>query len=448
MAKLIEKIIVPQESVNDDDVTVVSIKVKEKQKISAKDILVEIETSKAILDIESTRAGYVHVKCKEGDDVPVGDVMFEIYDSEDFVVNNEKSEIKIDVPVSEKTIEKQVHNEIKFETEVIPVKEVENNINLEFKTKFSKQANTLILQHKIEKNKFSKFQFVNSKIVNAYLGLSVSKEVSRPKKNNTIIDDTLSLKKLPKSKINEIKYLDDVNSSGLVSQLGVDIKATLKGIKSAQNFIESTPLPTIIHEVSRLLKVYSNLNSYYENNNLILYNDINIGVAFDDNINGLKVGTIENAHKLNLKSIENSITDLSLKYQENKLSVKEITSHTVTISDLFSTEVTSFKPLINSKNSIILGIASLQNQIFRIECAFDHRISSGVEISLFLKDLKNRLESRFLDSNTYNYTISEGDNCVKCLREIDDDFAGDIYFIKVSNSKLKGSICSLCLNGF
>ena len=447
-----KKIIVPQESVNDDDVTVVTIKVTEKQKVSEGDILAEIETSKAIVDIESSVNGFVHVKCKEGDDIPVGSVMFEVYESEDFIAKTEDIESENSVSETE-YYEKVVNDESNSESKLFsdigePETILESNHNLKFKTKFSKNAEKLIKEHNINKSEFNSQQFVNSKKINDFLGYNDVIKAVKPKKNDTLIDDSMSLKKLSKAKINEINYLSDVNSTGLVSQLGIDVKATMDGIKNAQNFIESTPLPTIIHETSRLLKTHSNLNSFYENNNIILYNNINIGVAFDDNINGLKVGTIDNANKLNLKSIENSITDLSIKYQENKLSVKEITNHTITISDLFSTDITAFKPLVNSKNSIILGIASLQKNSFRIECSFDHRISSGLEISYFLKELKNRLESRFLESKKYNFTISENDSCVKCLREPQDDLDGEIYFTSVYNSKLKGNICSICLNGF
>ena len=59
--------------------------------------------------------------------------------------------------------------------------------------------------------------------------------------------------------------------------------------------------------IKRLLKKYPILNAYFENNTVRMYNDINIGVAFDID-NGLKVFTIKNTEQLSISSIEKSIS--------------------------------------------------------------------------------------------------------------------------------------------
>ena len=156
--------------------------------------------------------------------------------------------------------EKVVNDESNSESKLLsdieePENILESNHNLKFKTKFSKNAEKLIKEHNINKSEFNSQQFVNSKKINDFLGYNDVIKAVKPKKNDTLIDDSMSLKKISKAKINEINYLSDVNSTGLVSQLGIDVKATMDGIKNAQNFIESTPLPTIIHETSRLLKI-------------------------------------------------------------------------------------------------------------------------------------------------------------------------------------------------
>ena len=98
--------------------------------------------------------------------------------------------------------------------------------------------------------------------------------------------------KLGKKKINEIMYLSNVNSTGLVSRLTVFINSSLEKIIENQNFISSTPLPLIAFEVSRLLLKYPNLNSFFHSEKIISHKDVNIGIAFDNGVNGLKVASI------------------------------------------------------------------------------------------------------------------------------------------------------------
>ena len=132
-----------------------------------------------------------------------------------------------------------------------------------------------------------------------------------------------------------------------------------------------------------------------------------------------------------------------------KLSIKEISSASFTITDLFSSGVSSFHPLINMENSAILGICGILGKGFNIEFSFDHRISNGLEASKFLNDLKYRLESRYHDKNLLqNEANIDEIKCYKCFRKINEDLKGEINFFKSFNSDNSGYICSICLEGW
>src|SRR5687767_9145473 len=79
--KILQKITTPQESVNDDSLLVVKIHVTEGQQVDAGTLLGEFESSKAIIEIPSDVKGFVHIKCRENDEVGVGETIFEITDS-------------------------------------------------------------------------------------------------------------------------------------------------------------------------------------------------------------------------------------------------------------------------------------------------------------------------------------------------------------------------------
>ena len=426
MNNLLEKIKTPQESVNDDSVLIAKVHVKNGEKVEKDHVLAEIETSKALIDIPCQKSGFVNCFCEENQEVSIGETLFEIY-SEKF----DRNEIpKIDEGISLET-KKEIIQKIQ--------------------TKFSKGAEKLILKNKIEKNIFNNFDFVTTEIVEKTLN---SSEIKLPKKISDEVeplaidnDLILNIEKLNKQKLNEIKYLSDVNSSGLVSRLTIFIKSDIDKIIVSQNFISSTPLPLITFEVSRLLIKYPTLNSFFHSSKKITHKNINIGIAFDNGINGLKVASINNADSMDLNSIEESISEISLKYNQNKLSLKEISAASFTITDLFSSGVSNFHPLININNSMILGICGLNNGGFNIEASFDHRVSNGLEVSEFLNDLRYRLEAHYLIDQKIKKS-SYNKSCTKCLRSLEDDMTGRIQFVNVVNTKGEDVICSLCLMGY
>jgi hypothetical protein len=260
--------------------------------------------------------------------------------------------------------------------------------------------------------------------------------------NQTIIDYI-------KSKKREFEYLYSVNSSSVISRLAVSILVSNKeAISKSQHFIKSTPLPSIVQEVSKLLLKYPNLNSFYLDGQQAFYTKVNIGFALDDGSNGLKVASIIDVDSLTLNSIEENISDLSLKYSNNQLNILELTSATFTITDLFNSNIISFHPLVNNNNSCILGVSSLHKDEFIIDLSFDHRLTSGKEVSQFLGDLKFRLEARFNKGLKESNESLPDIQCVKCYRDLTEDIDGNIFFQKVINSKYNGYICSNCLNGW
>lgn len=428
MNKILEIIKTPQESVNDDSVVIVKIYVKNGDKIEKDQILAEIETSKANIDIHSQEGGFVKCLCEENQDVLIGETLFEIYSNKLDVKKNSTNKLEVSKKSSNQN------------DEVLTI------IN----TKFSKSAEQLILKNNIERSVFKKMQFVSIHEVNNYL--QPKKDKPTPKINDEIElitiekDSILSEEKVGKKKLNEIKYLSNVNSTGLVSRLTIFINSNLNQIAKSQNFISSTPLPLVVYEVSRLLLKYPNMNSFFYSDKIMSHDGVHIGIAFDNGTNGLKVASINNTDSKDLNSIEESISELSIKYNENKLSLKEISSASFTITDLFASGVCNFHPLVNINNSVILGICGLNNGGFNIEVSFDHRISNGLEISKFLNDLKYRLEASYNVSDSRaseNYT-----SCIKCYRDLNDNLDGQVEFIKVINSNEEGILCSICLSGW
>ena len=69
---------IPQETVNDESVRILSWKVASGSKVEKDQPLCEVETSKAVMDIEAPAAGVVVYSTKAGEEVPVGSTICEI----------------------------------------------------------------------------------------------------------------------------------------------------------------------------------------------------------------------------------------------------------------------------------------------------------------------------------------------------------------------------------
>src|SRR5271163_3777890 len=69
---------IPQETVNDESVRILSWKVASGTKVEKDQQLCEVETSKAVMDIEAPESGVVMYSAKAGDEVPVGSTICQI----------------------------------------------------------------------------------------------------------------------------------------------------------------------------------------------------------------------------------------------------------------------------------------------------------------------------------------------------------------------------------
>ena len=423
---LINTILAPQESVNDQFLSLISLLVKNNDFVKSNTLIAELETSKAVVEVRAEYDGYIKVFVEENTDIKIGSKMFEFYDT---------------------SIEKGTKADIAPPEKNLPIKEHVEKV----KTVFSKAALKYIENNKINKDDFSTLSYVTTKdlipkILINEVDTSLERRITITKEINT---SEKVLKPILKSKKREFEYLYSVNSSSVISRLAVSISVSNKdAISKSQHFIKSTPLPSIVQEVSKLLFKYPNLNSFYLDGEQAFYTKVNIGIALDDGSNGLKVASISNANSLPLSTIEETISDLSLKYSSNQLNILELTSATFTITDLFNSNIINFHPLVNNNNSCILGISSLHKEEFIIDLSFDHRLTSGKEVSQFLSDLKFRLEARFNNGQNDLKESPPDIQCIKCYRDFTEDNEGSIFFQKVINSKHNGYICSNCLNGW
>ena len=431
---LLSEIYVPKETVNDEFVTIAKLYFKSGDAIKKGDILVDLETSKTIVSIEATHDGFIEIFCKEDEDVAIGALLMNIIDSSDAVEKPSTSNENIEAAVE-------------IDSDAI----------------FSEKALELMRANNISKSKFVNQDFVNKDDVLNLISPHKKEDatcetpVVEESKEYSYDESLVDIQAVSKLKKIEIKYLSDVQSGVMnsVINVAVDVKNIDEAIGKAFKIFKGSYLPLIVYETSRLLGKYKVFNAYYMGDNIAYYKNINVGMAadFDD---GLKVLTLHDTDTLNMNVIESKLYDLIDKYLDKKLDVAEVTGSTFTVTDLSASGVDFFTPLINTKQSAILGVSQVDKKLnrFYLTLAFDHRVTEGKVASEFLVELKTRIESYSLTEDVEEElpidTTTLDVQCGTCLKTLKEDKELDgIGMIKIVNHQGKEDyICRTCLKGF
>jgi len=160
----------------------------------------------------------------------------------------------------------------------------------------------------------------------------------------------------------------------------------------------------LVFLVSRVMENHAWLNGSLDAEEIILYEQINIGIAVALE-NGLIVPVIKNANTKTIAETAGEVNELARKAHENKLMPDDITGGTFTITNLGPFGVEQFTAIINPGQTGILAVGATRNEvvplngevvirpIMRITLAADHRVVDGATAADFLKEIKMVFEN-------------------------------------------------------
>ncbi len=145
------------------------------------------------------------------------------------------------------------------------------------------------------------------------------------------------------------------------------------------------------------------VNRSYDRGKIIKWRGINLGIAVETD-QGLTVAVLRGAQGLSLKEIVERTKLLIAHARAGKLAPDERNHPTFTITNLGMFDVEHFEPIINPPSAITLGVASALPapvirgdaifiaRVMRLTLSCDHRIIEGVTAARFLASLKDLLE--------------------------------------------------------
>jgi pyruvate dehydrogenase E2 component (dihydrolipoamide acetyltransferase) len=168
---------------------------------------------------------------------------------------------------------------------------------------------------------------------------------------------------------------------------------------------ELSYLPFVLHATAAALGRHPALNARLEGDEIVYLDDVHLGVAMQTEA-GLMVPVVRDAAARTVEALAAQVADLGAAAGAGTLAPEQLRGSTFTVSSagrlggLFAT------PLVNHPEVAILGVhrisqrpvvidgAILVREIGLVSCTFDHRVVDGAVASAFLLDVIAGLEGR------------------------------------------------------
>lgn len=196
-------------------------------------------------------------------------------------------------------------------------------------------------------------------------------------------------------------YLNIEVDAGELLRLRGQINIALEKSGEVRLTINDFILKAVIMAATKVPRV----NASFAGDAIMEYDDIHlsVAVAIDD---GLVTPVIRQAQKKSLREISEAMKDLAARARSKKLKPDEYQGGTLTVSNLGSHGIESFSAVINPPQAIILAVGAIvkkpvvnaQEQIvvghrLAIGLSADHRVVDGALGAQYLAELRQLLEN-------------------------------------------------------
>ncbi|WP_460219867.1 dihydrolipoamide acetyltransferase family protein [Psychroserpens sp. MEBiC05023] len=151
--------------------------------------------------------------------------------------------------------------------------------------------------------------------------------------------------------------------------------------------------PLFVEAVAKAVKDFPNINASVDGKNIIVKEDINIGMATALPSGNLIVPVVKNADTKDLKTLASDVNVLANKARENNLKADDIQGSTFTISNVGTFGSVMGTPIINQPEVAILALGIIKKRpevittekgdeiairsMMYLSLSFDHRVVDG-----------------------------------------------------------------------
>ncbi|WP_046471455.1 dihydrolipoamide acetyltransferase family protein [Allosalinactinospora lopnorensis] len=395
-------------------------------KVEPGDVLVEIETDKAVMEYEAYEEGYlVKQSVSEGDTVPIGAVIGVLGDSPDAApAESDSAEA---APSTEAPAEEEEEEEAAPQ-EAAPAPSASADANGATRPRTSPLARRLAKEHGLDITTI-RGSGPKGRIVRADIEAAAQEQTTTageptapparepapaaaPQAAQEAFDDGRDSEEITVSNMRKVIARRLLQSKQTVPHFylrrTIDAEA-LKAFRAQINEqLESTGNKVsfndlIVKAAATTLRLHPQVNASWVDDKLLQHRRVNVGVAVAVQ-EGLVVPVLHDTDKAPLSEIAAKSRELAGKAREGKLKPQEMSGGTFSVSNLGMYGMDSFSAVINPPEAAILAVGAMKQEpvvrggeivprhTIALELSVDHRAVDGAVGAAFLKELAEILE--------------------------------------------------------
>lgn len=379
--------------------------VEEGDKIAAGDVIAQVETDKATMDVEAYDDGILLKKVAQaGDALPIGGLI---------AVLGEAGEDVSAILASHTADDSASPTPVESPTETqppAPANVVASEATVSGRVKASPLAKRMAADHGLQLTHLS-----GSGPGGRIIKRDVEAQMSRPRIPAPIGADrgfeTVRISQMRKAiarRLAESKY----TSPHFYLNVDVDVTALIAHRTAVNEFLEKSGRPKVsfndfVTKASAIALVqHPDVNVTYAAEEGVIrrysYVDVGVAVAIED---GLVTPVVRDAHQKSVAAIAEETQELAARARDRKLTPEEMEGSTFTTSNLGMFGIESFTAIINPPNACILAIGTIRDvpvvqggvvvpgKRMKLTLSCDHRAVDGAVGARFFATLKELLEN-------------------------------------------------------
>jgi len=368
---------------------------KEGDRVSKGEPLLEIETDKAVVEVEAPADGVLAgVKASEGADIPVGQIIAWI------VVPGEA--VPTDAEPATPAARTSSHAKADQPHAVpVAVRSSAAASSAKISPKARRLAKELGVDIATVHGSGTGGEILASDIQAA---VSAPTESSGTGKKSGVVEVPTSLGRIMAERTTQswttvphFFVTRDIDATALNAYR----ESIMVKIESEHQF-RITHTDLLVALVSRVLLKHPRLNASWSSDGIDLHEYVNMGVAIAVN-DGVVAAVIHNAHTASLADIGTQRRDVAARARAGKLRPVDISDATFTISNLGMYKVDRFSAIITPPQAAILAVGRMADRVVAVEgkpavrpmmtltVSCDHRVADGARAALFLDDLAEQM---------------------------------------------------------
>ena len=372
------------------------------------EVICEVETDKASLEISAECSGTLRIQVEEGTVVEVGAILA-VIDEGDQKPQPSSVESKVDAESDANDIKTTKANVTEGHGPAVTRLVQENNLDvskLESSGKDGRVTKGDVLNHLSQTPK--KDSSIQTSNLENKATKSQAPNLTGVSLDSTRLDNPVKITRIRRKIADRLKEVQ--NTAAILTTFNevdmsniMDLRKRYKDDFKSKYGVNLGFMSLFTKAAVIALQKFPVVNSELRGEELIYrnYNDIGIAVGTD---RGLVVPVVRDADKMSLSQIELEIMRLAVKAREGKLGIDDMSGGTFTISNggVYGSMLST--PILNAPQTAIMGMHNIVKRpiavgdqvvvrpVMYLALSYDHRVIDGSEAVQFLVAIKNCIE--------------------------------------------------------